>query len=484
LGSLPPFPPLWLNELQANNVAGPMDSFGERDPWIELYNAGTNALPLDGFYLANNYLSNLLQWPFPAGAAINPGQFLLIWADGQPNQTGPSEFHTSFRLDNSSGSVALVRMVAGAPQIVDYLNYSGLGADQSYGDYPDGQPFDRQVFATTATPGASNRIPAVSVFINEWVASNVAGQGGYPDPADGHYDDWFELYNAGSQPANIGGFYLTDDLNNKLQWRIPTGTIIPAHGFLLVWADNDLAQNGTGTNGDLHANFQLSKSGESIGLYELNGTNIVRIDSVTFGAQNNDVSQGRFPDGTPNFFFFTTPTPRAPNAVPGNQPPALSAIANHTLILGQSLSFMATASDPDAGQSVSYSLSGAPAGASINAASGLFQWTPTAAEAPSTSQITVKATDNGVPSLSDSKSFTVVVALPPVTGISDSAGNISLSIPTIPGKSYQVQYKDNLSAPTWNNLGPSFTAGAGATSTITDLIGANHQRFYRIVVLN
>ncbi|PYS34965.1 MAG: hypothetical protein DMG14_28165, partial [Acidobacteria bacterium] len=153
------------------------------------------------------------------------------------------------------------------------MNYSGLAANQSYGDYPDGQPFDRQVFSTTPTPRTNNYSPPVSVFINEWVASNVAGQGGYPDPADGHYDDWFELYNATAQPANISGLYLTDDLNNKLQWRIPNGTIIPAHGYQLVWADNDLAENGTGTNGDLHAGFNLSKSGESLGLFALVGTN-------------------------------------------------------------------------------------------------------------------------------------------------------------------------------------------------------------------
>ena len=245
---MPPYPALWLNELQANNSSGPKDSFGERDPWIELYNAGASAVALDGFYLANNY-SNLTQWPFPPGSVINPGQFLLIWGDGQAEQTTAAEWHTSFRLDSSTGSLALARLIPGAPpQIVDYLNYSGLAANQSYGDYPDGQPFERQVFFTTPTPGTNNFSPPVNVFINEWVASNVAGPGGYPDPADNHYDDWFELYNAASQPANIGGLYLTDDLlNNKLQWRIPGGTIIPAHGYQLVWADNDVAQNGTAT---------------------------------------------------------------------------------------------------------------------------------------------------------------------------------------------------------------------------------------------
>jgi hypothetical protein len=44
-----------------------VDGAGEREPWIELYNAGTTAVPLDGLYLANNY-TNLTNWAFPVAA--------------------------------------------------------------------------------------------------------------------------------------------------------------------------------------------------------------------------------------------------------------------------------------------------------------------------------------------------------------------------------------------------------------------------------
>ena len=37
-----PFPPVWLNEVQPDNVSGATDGAGDRDPWIELYNAGTD----------------------------------------------------------------------------------------------------------------------------------------------------------------------------------------------------------------------------------------------------------------------------------------------------------------------------------------------------------------------------------------------------------------------------------------------------------
>ncbi|HPU55512.1 MAG TPA: lamin tail domain-containing protein, partial [Verrucomicrobiota bacterium] len=62
--SLPPLPPLWLNEVQAQNLSGPQDGFGERDPWVELYNAGTNAISLENFFLTDDY-GNLTRWAFP-----------------------------------------------------------------------------------------------------------------------------------------------------------------------------------------------------------------------------------------------------------------------------------------------------------------------------------------------------------------------------------------------------------------------------------
>ena len=80
---LPPFPPLWLNEVQPENLSGPADNTGQREPWLELYNAGTNAVSLAGCYLADNY-TNLAQWAFPPGAMIQPGEFKIIFTDGEP----------------------------------------------------------------------------------------------------------------------------------------------------------------------------------------------------------------------------------------------------------------------------------------------------------------------------------------------------------------------------------------------------------------
>ncbi len=217
--NLPAFPTLWINEVQAENVSGRLDNNGQREPWIELYNSGSSPVSLDGLFLADSY-TNLTQWAFPAGYSIGPTQFLVIVCDGQPGQSTPSEPHTSFRLPAVAGSVALSRLYTNAPQVIDYVNYSGLHSDRSYGSFPDGQSFDRLEFFYV-TPGAQNdgRSAPLVVFINEWMAGNVNY---LADPADNDYEDWFELYNPGTNAVDIAGYYLTDILTNKTKFLITT----------------------------------------------------------------------------------------------------------------------------------------------------------------------------------------------------------------------------------------------------------------------
>jgi len=147
---------------------------------------------------------------------------------------------------------------------------------------------------------------ANSVVINEFMASN---SGTAKDP-QGQYDDWVELYNPTEVAIDVGGMYLTDDLANPTQWRIPQGdplaTTIPALGFLLIWADEDTDDQG------LHSAFRLSAQGEALGLYDTDGSTL--LDSLRFDTQLVDVSQGRFPDGSDLWrSMYASPTPGAAN---------------------------------------------------------------------------------------------------------------------------------------------------------------------------
>jgi len=182
-----------------------------------------------------------------------------------------------------------------------------LPANYSYGDVPDGQPFYRQNLYHS-TPAATNddALPPITVSINEWMAENT---GFLLDPGTSNYDDWFELYNHSDNPAELAGYYLTDDLNNPLQYQIPAGYRVPAHGFLLVWADGKPSANDT-NSADLHVNFKLNKDGEAIGLFAPDGS---AIDALTFGPQTANVSEGRYPDGGTLRLFMPAPSPKAAN---------------------------------------------------------------------------------------------------------------------------------------------------------------------------
>jgi hypothetical protein len=143
------------------------------------------------------------------------------------------------------------------------------------------------------------------VCINEFLASDS------PSLVDGRgqQEDWIELYNSGPIPVDISGMYLTDDLSEPDKWHIPDQetalTTIPAGGFALIWADNDIHDPG------LHANFRLSTEGEQIALFDADGVTLV--DLVAFGPQSADVSFGRYPDAGPGWGFMAAPTPGASN---------------------------------------------------------------------------------------------------------------------------------------------------------------------------
>ena len=139
------------------------------------------------------------------------------------------------------------------------------------------------------------------VVINELLASNTHGA---TDP-QGEHEDWIELRNLTGVAVDVGGMYLTDDPADPVRWRIPAGTTIAANGYLLIWADNDVADAG------LHASFSLGADGESVALYDTDGATL--LDAVGFGPQFTDVSYGRFPDGTGDWFAMGDPTPGQQN---------------------------------------------------------------------------------------------------------------------------------------------------------------------------
>ena len=183
------------------------------------------------------------------------------------------------------------------------------------------------------------------IWINEWMSDNTHT---LADPANGQFEPWFELYNAGATTVNLAGYYLTSSPTNLFQFQIPSGYSIAPGGFLLVWADGLTSQN---SGSDLHVNFSLQPSAE-IGLLNsasplappyagpweeqssivalVNSSGEI-VDSVDIIPQSADASSGSNPDDDPGVLNLLAPTPRRSNdqiwALSSEQVPGTSAVA-------------------------------------------------------------------------------------------------------------------------------------------------------------
>ncbi len=98
-----------------------------------------------------------------------------------------------------------------------------------------------------------------------------------------------------------------------------------------------------------------------------------------------------------------------------NQAPVLSVPGAQTVQPGQPLNFTVSATDADAGQTLTYAASNLPAGSSFTATTRQFSWTPTATQTGNYT-VTFTVTDNGTPPLSDAKQVAITVASTATTG--------------------------------------------------------------------
>ncbi|HHB79601.1 MAG TPA: T9SS type A sorting domain-containing protein [Saprospiraceae bacterium] len=145
-----------------------------------------------------------------------------------------------------------------------------------------------------------------AIVINEFMASNSS----ILQDEMGEYDDWIELFNASDTSINLAGMFLTDDLSNPTLWQFPTdhpdSTIMAPHSYKILWLDKQTDQS------PLHVNAKLKASGEQLGLFSVD---TLALDTLSFGQQTTDISYGRTTDNSPDWSFFTTPTPYATNMV-------------------------------------------------------------------------------------------------------------------------------------------------------------------------
>jgi hypothetical protein len=103
----------------------------------------------------------------------------------------------------------------------------------------------------------------------------------------GEHSSWIEIFNSGYNTVDIGGCYLTNDINNPTKYWIPSGdpaTKIPARCYLLFWAD------AKPSRGILHLNFRI-KGSDTIALFD--GSGRMLIDKLVIPQQQqSNISYG------------------------------------------------------------------------------------------------------------------------------------------------------------------------------------------------
>jgi hypothetical protein len=149
---------LFINEFMADNditIAGPD---GNSPDWIELFNAGYDTIDLSGMYLTDD-LTDPTAWQFPEDTYIEPGGYLLVWADRDGG-----ELCASFGLNANGEEIGL--FASDGETLIDSVVFVKQLRDVSYGRIPDGS--SNWDYLPTSTPGLANEETSFDTESSVW----------------------------------------------------------------------------------------------------------------------------------------------------------------------------------------------------------------------------------------------------------------------------------------------------------------------------
>lgn len=193
-------PDVVINEVESN---------GDDTDWVEIFNAGTEAVDISGWYLFDDdsvgHAAEIA--PVAEGTVLQPGGYYVF----------DTNVHFTFGL----GKADSVTVYNKDGVVIDTYSWE-THAEGVYARIPDGT--GAFVDFGTATKGKAN-VVTNPVILNE-VQSN--------DPGDG--PDWIELANPTDANLDISGILIRDD-DDAHGYVIPEGTVIPAKGFLVITGD-------------------------------------------------------------------------------------------------------------------------------------------------------------------------------------------------------------------------------------------------------
>jgi gliding motility-associated-like protein len=139
-----------INEFSCSNVSTVTDNFGDTPDWVEIYNAGSSSVNLDGYYLSDK-ISNPTKWEIPAGVSIPAGGFKIIWCSGRNTVSGVN-VHAGIKLTQTKPEALVFANPAGT--IIDSMTLRPTLSNNSRGRTTNGAS-TWSIF-TTPTPNAAN----------------------------------------------------------------------------------------------------------------------------------------------------------------------------------------------------------------------------------------------------------------------------------------------------------------------------------------
>ena len=282
--------------------------------FIEIYNETSSRRDIAGWAFVKG-----IDFTFPEATIMEPKSYLVIARNPQAimgkykikNVVGPF----AGELKNTSGRIVLADLAGGAMIDVKY-NSNGAwpiapgGTGHSLAKISPrlnpNQPANwRASLEMGGTPGKGNgfglRKTSDKAAINE-VFANTTGRGGGKQ--------FIELYNPLAKPIDISGYWLSNAPDNLKLYQIPQKTVLPAKGYILF----------------KNLRFTLNPTGGKVFFTNPNGKMVV--DAVTFDETPAAMSQGRYPDGTEDWYYMA-PSPTTGNAVEVNTNVVVNEIMYH-----------------------------------------------------------------------------------------------------------------------------------------------------------
>lgn len=289
--------PLRISEIMTSNRETLIEEDGSSPDWIEITNISNKTVDLEGCSLAKTMGATQV-FTFPA-LSLAPGEYVVVEADSRLRTDSPDALHAPFRL-SSSGDTLMLFNAGGTA--MDTVNIPALASDHSY------VRKDRSAWEISSlpTPGMANTVEAyraltepaddAPVILTEIMAVNTSAHA----DANGGYYDYIELHNRSSEPVDVTGWYLSDDVFTPRMWSLPELTLQPGER-LIVFAS---ALNRKDDPACLHANFALNSERETVVLADSTGR---IMDRTSYDVLKTNSVWQRGEDGVWSVSY--TPTP-------------------------------------------------------------------------------------------------------------------------------------------------------------------------------